>query len=97
MLSIAIFSLICTNFHSYSAIALGILINLSTGCVLVEEVNWVLYAYDVHMSQKHILNSNAKHTHYSKLLVEMLPQMVRGCLSRLLEVGVGVKRLQVAD
>ena len=49
------------------------------------------------MSQKHILNSNAKHTHYSKLLVEVLPHMVRGCLSRLLEVGVSVKRLQVAD
>ena len=43
------------------------------------------------------LNVSHTHTQYSELLGEILPHMKNNCLFTLLEVGVGVKGLQIAD
>ena len=44
----------------------------------------------------HTLTLNARHTQYGEL-IEVLPHMKNDCLFTLLEVGIGVKGLQVAD
>ena len=43
------------------------------------------------------LNATHTHTHYSELIGEVLPHMRNNCLFTLLEVGIGVKGLQIAD
>ena len=40
---------------------------------------------------------HVRYTHYSELLIEVLQHMRSSFLSKLLEVGIGVKGLQVAD
>ena len=44
-----------------------------------------------------VLHVRYTHYIYSEILVEVLPHMRSGFLSKLLKVGIGVKGLQVAD